>query len=151
MTPTTVIEALRSKKGAGLLLSAALLAWVTLAVAHKDPVRIPAARAETATEAAAPAGPAAAVSAERRQEIEAVIKEYLTNNPEILLEMQNALESKMDKIQAERTAAIVKNNASEIFHPPFSGVVGNPKGDVPVLEFFDYNCGYCKRALGDVA
>jgi protein-disulfide isomerase len=150
MTFTTAIEALRSKKGAALLVPAALLVWVTLAIGYSDSTRIPAARAETPAAGAA-VSPGTAVSADRRQEIEAIIKEYLTNNPEILLEMQNALESKMDKIQAERTASIVKNNAGEIFHPPFSGVVGNPKGDVPVLEFFDYNCGYCKRALGDVA
>jgi protein-disulfide isomerase len=149
MTFTTIIEALRSKKGTVLLLPAALLVWATLAIGHRDPARIPVASAETP--AAAPASPLAAMSPERRQEIEAVIKEYLTNNPEILLEMQNALEAKMDKIQAERTASVIKNSATEIFHPSFSGVVGNPKGDVPVLEFFDYNCGYCKRALGDVA
>jgi protein-disulfide isomerase len=150
MTFTTVIEALRSKKGAVLLVPAALLVWVTLAIGHRDPVRIPAANAEEPAAAAAPTPSLAAMSPERRQEIEAVIKEYLTNNPEILMEMQNALEAKMDKIQAERTAAILKNNSGEIFHPQFSGVVGNPKGEVPVVEFFDYNCGYCRRALSDV-
>jgi protein-disulfide isomerase len=146
MTFATAIEALRSRKGVALLVPAVLLVWTVLAIGRSESTPIAAARAETA-----PTATAAGVSADRRQEIEAIIKDYLTNNPEILMEMQTALEAKMDKLQAERTAVVVKSNAPEIFHPAFSGVVGNPKGDVPVVEFFDYNCGYCKRALGDVA
>ena len=91
------------------------------------------------------------MNAVQRQEIEAIVKQYLLNNPEVLLEIQNALEAKMDKLQAERTAAVIRGNATEIFRPAFSPVVGNVKGDVPIVEFFDYNCGYCKRAFGDVA
>ena len=64
-----------------------------------------------------------------------------------MLEVQSALEAKMDKLQAERTAAAIKSNAAEIFRPAFSPVVGNAKGDVTIVEFFDYNCGYCKKAL----
>ncbi|MBO0766437.1 MAG: DsbA family protein [Hyphomicrobiaceae bacterium] len=149
MTFAHAIEALRSKKGVALLLPAVLWVWMVLAVGGA-PVSVPAARAETAPSATAPSSAAPVVSAERRKEIEAVIKDYLTNNPEILLEMQTALEAKMDKVQAERTAAVIKNNAAEIFHPAFSGVVGNPKGDVTMIEFFDYNCGYCRRAVNDV-
>jgi protein-disulfide isomerase len=149
MNFANAIEALRSRKGVALLVPAVVLVWTALAIGRSEPLRIPAARAETAPTATAPSGAAPAVSAERRQEIEAIIKDYLTNNPEILVEMQTALEAKMDKVQAERTAVVIKSNASEIFHPAFSGVV-NPKGEVPVLEFFDYNCGYCRRALSDV-
>jgi protein-disulfide isomerase len=155
MRLATILEPLLSKKGVLLLAPAVVLAGVTLAIGQGEPARFSAAAAETTPSAVpAPQGMVVAqanVSADRRQEIEAVIKDYLTNNPEILLEMQTALQAKMDKIQAERTAAIIRNNASEIFRPAFSPVVGNAKGDVPVLEFFDYNCGYCKRALGDVA
>ena len=68
-----------------------------------------------------------------------------------MLEVQNALEAKMDKIQAERMAVAIKENAGELFRPAASPVVGNVKGDVPVIEFFDYNCGYCKKAFTDVA
>jgi protein-disulfide isomerase len=155
MNFAAILEPLRSKKGVMLLAPAVVLAGITLAIGRSEPSRISSAAAETAPSALpAPQGTQLAqanVGADRRQEIEAVIKDYLTNNPEILLEMQTALEAKMEKIQAERTAAIIKNNAAEIFRPGFSPVVGNAKGDVPVLEFFDYNCGYCKRALGDVA
>ena len=67
-----------------------------------------------------------------------------------MLEVQNALESKMDKIQAERMAVAIKENATELYRPAGSPIVGNVKGDVPVIEFFDYNCGYCKKALTEV-
>ena len=67
------------------------------------------------------------------------------------MEAQNALDAKMDKIQAERTAPAIKQNAAEIFRPAGSPVVGNAKGDVTVIEFFDYNCPYCKKAFHEVA
>jgi protein-disulfide isomerase len=68
-----------------------------------------------------------------------------------MMEVQGALEAKMDKIQSERTALAIKQNATEIFRPTGSPVVGNAKGDVTVIEFFDYNCPYCKKAFHEVA
>jgi protein-disulfide isomerase len=141
MTFATVADALRSRKGAALLAPAILLVWTTLAIGQSE--RAPTAQGTQVADAT--------VNADQRKQVESIIRDYLTNNPEILLEMQNALEAKMDKLQAERTAAVIKSNAPEIFRPAFSPVVGNAKGDVPVIEFFDYNCGYCKRAFGDVA
>jgi protein-disulfide isomerase len=87
----------------------------------------------------------------QRKEIEAIVRDYLLKNPEILMEAQNALEAKMDKIQSERTATAIKLNAREIFRPAASPVVGNAKGDVTVIEFFDYNCPYCRKAFSQVA
>jgi protein-disulfide isomerase len=148
MTFATIVEALQSKRGLALLVPAVLLVSMTLAIGQNQSAHISAARAETAPSATT-AGEAT-VSPGQRKEIEAIIKDYLLNNPEIMLEIQNALEAKMDKLQAERTAAVIKGSATEIFRPAFSPVVGNAKGDVPIVEFFDYNCGYCKRAFGDV-
>ena len=68
-----------------------------------------------------------------------------------MLEVNNVLEAKMDKIQSERMAVAVKENADELFRPTGSPIAGNAKGDVTMIEFFDYNCGYCKKAFGDVA
>jgi protein-disulfide isomerase len=56
----------------------------------------------------------------------------------------------MEKLQSERMAVAIKDNSAEIFRPTGSPVVGNSNGDVTVIEFFDYNCGYCKKALTDV-
>jgi protein-disulfide isomerase len=155
MTFATIVEALQSKKGVALFIPAVLLLSMTLAIGQNETTRVPAARAETAPSAASAPAPTvvaeATVSPSQRKEIESIVKDYLLNNPEVLLEIQNALEAKMDKLQAERTAAVIKGSATEIFRPAFSPVVGNAKGDVPIVEFFDYNCGYCKRAFGDVA
>ena len=58
------------------------------------------------------AAPSGAFTPAQRKEIEAIIKDILLNNPEVLLEAQNALEAKMDKIQAERMAVAIKENAA---------------------------------------
>jgi protein-disulfide isomerase len=155
----TIVEALQSRKGVALFLPAVLLLSMSLAIGQNESARVSTASAETAPSAApAPAQAGsktvvaeATMSPAQRKEIEAIVKDYLLSNPEIMLEIQNALEARMDKLQAERTAAVIKSNAPEIFRPAFSPVVGNSKGDVPIVEFFDYNCGYCKRAFGDVA
>ena len=89
-------------------------------------------------------------SGAQRKEIESIIKEYLLNNPEVLVDVQNALEAKMDRVQNERMAAAMKDNAGELYRSAASPIV-NAKGDVPVIEFFDYNCGYCKKAFPEVA
>jgi protein-disulfide isomerase len=56
----------------------------------------------------------------------------------------------MEKVQAERMAAALKDNSAQVFRNPAAPVAGNPKGDVTIVEFMDYNCGYCKRSLPDV-
>lgn len=101
----------------------------------------------------APAAEAAKVpvSPERRSEIEQVIKDYLMANPEILLQAQQALEAKMEKDQTEKTKAALKDHATDIFKDPESAIGGNPDGDVTIVEFFDYNCGYCRRSYDDIA
>jgi protein-disulfide isomerase len=82
--------------------------------------------------------------------IEAVVRNYLLSNPEIMLEVQTALETKREeKSRATRTAFITKSG-SGIFKDAEDAVIGNPQGDVTVVEFFDYNCGYCRRAVGDM-
>ena len=160
MTLTAIVDAISSRKGLVLLTPAILLVGTALAIGQNaPPPSAPSPKTELAPPPAAAAEPApqkttateAALSPAQRKEIEALIKAFLINNPEVLLEAQNALEAKMDKIQSERTAAAIKNNAPEIFRPAASPVVGNAKGDVTVIEFFDYNCGYCKRAFTDLA
>lgn len=106
------------------------------------------------TPAPAPAATEAAkanVSPERRTEIEQVVKEYLIANPEILLQAQQALEAKMVKDQVEKAKVALKANAIDIFKDPNSAIGGNPDGDVTIVEFFDYNCGYCRSSYDDVA
>jgi protein-disulfide isomerase len=159
MTPATIVAALTSRKGLVLLVPAILLVGTVLAIGRNEtsPVQTP--KAEQGPPPTTTVGPTpskttvadAALGGAQRKEIEGIVKDYLAKNPEILVEMQNALEAKEYERQAQRTAAVIKENAKEVFQPAASPIVGNSKGDVTVLEFFDYNCGYCKRALGDVA
>jgi len=86
----------------------------------------------------------------QKRGIEQVMKDYLLANPQILLEVQSALEQKMAQEEAERTKALVSENAKEIYRHPDAPVAGNPDGDITVVEFFDYNCGYCKRGFQNI-
>jgi protein-disulfide isomerase len=89
-------------------------------------------------------------SAEQKAAIQDIVKQYLVTNPEVFLEIQSALEAKMAKEEADKTKAMVAENAKEIYRHPDAPLAGNPNGDITVVEFFDYNCGYCKRGFPDV-
>jgi protein-disulfide isomerase len=114
---------------------------------------VAAAAAATAVAASATPAPTPAAtdfSGEQRKEIEKIVKNYLITNPEIFLEAQTALEAKMEKEQAEKLKVAIAENAKEIYRDPQADLAGNANGDITVVEFFDYNCGYCKRGLHDV-
>ena len=93
----------------------------------------------------------ATFTAEQKKAIEKIIKDYLLANPEVFLEVQSALEAKMEAIQAEKLKAAIAENAKDIYRRADSPVAGNPNGDITIVEFFDYNCGYCKRGFPHVA
>lgn len=99
-----------------------------------------------------PAGAAdgAAISAETRGQIEQIVRDYLLANPEILVEMQASLEKRQEELQQARQRATISAAADEIFNAGYDGVVGNPDGKVTIVEFFDYNCSFCKRAMEDM-
>ncbi|ODA68837.1 disulfide isomerase/thiol-disulfide oxidase [Methyloligella halotolerans] len=85
-----------------------------------------------------------------RTQVIAVVRDYLVNNPEILVDMSQELDERQQSAQAEQQKKGIGDNADKIFRSNYSYVGGNPDGDVTVVEFFDYNCGFCKRALPDV-
>jgi protein-disulfide isomerase len=86
----------------------------------------------------------------QRGEIEKIIKDYLLAHPEVLQEAMAELEKKQQVAEAEKARSAVKNHSDALFNSPRQVVLGNPQGDVTFVEFFDYNCGYCKRALSDM-
>jgi len=85
-----------------------------------------------------------------RAEIETIVREYLLSNPEIMLDVQAALQEKQREAQQKAVLETIEVASDELFHSANDGVIGNPDGDVTVVEFFDYNCGFCKRALTDM-
>jgi protein-disulfide isomerase len=99
--------------------------------------------------AAAPAR-AQSFTEEQRSEIERIIKDYLMSHPELLQEVMNELEKRQAQAEAEKHRAAVADNSAAIFSSPRQVTLGNPQGDVTVVEFFDYNCSYCKRAMNDM-
>ena len=90
--------------------------------------------------AAAPAR-AQSFSDAQRGEIERIIKDYLVAHPEVLQEAIGEL---------EKQTAGVRQHKEVLFNSAHQVTLGNPQGDVTMVEFFDYNCGYCKRALSDM-
>src|SRR5438309_3594736 len=100
--------------------------------------------------AAPQASRAAEFSTPQRGEIENIVREYLIAHPEVLQEAMAELDKRQTAAESEKHKTAVKDNASTIFSSPRQVNLGNPNGDVTFVEFFDYNCGYCNRALSDM-
>ncbi len=89
-------------------------------------------------------------SAPQKSEIEHIIREYLVSHPEVLQEAIAELDKRQAAAELEKTRAAVASNAETLFNSGRQVVLGNPHGNVTMVEFFDYNCGYCKRAMSDM-
>jgi protein-disulfide isomerase len=98
----------------------------------------------------APAVSAQSFSDSQRGEIEAMVRNYLIAHPEVLEEAMAELNKRQAAAEAEKHEASVESNAATIFNSPRGVVLGNKDGDVSLVEFFDYNCGYCKGAMADM-
>ncbi len=86
----------------------------------------------------------------QRGEIEKIIKDYLISHPEVLEQASAELEKRKQMAEAEKAKAEIASHAQALFYSPRQVTIGNTKGNVTLVEFFDYNCGYCKRALADL-
>ena len=86
----------------------------------------------------------------QRGDIEAIVRNYLIAHPEVLEEAMAELSKRQSAAETAKHAAAVANNSDAIFNSPRNVTVGNKDGDVTFVEFFDYNCGYCKRAMMDM-
>lgn len=81
----------------------------------------------------------------------AEVRAYLMENPEVIMEAVELLQQREAEEQARADFDLVADNADAIFDDGYSWVGGNPDGDIVLVEFLDYRCGYCKRAHGEVA
>lgn len=84
---------------------------------------------------------------DQRGAMEDFVRDFILNNPEVLMESVNRMNEKAQKKQNEDAQKVVEENRAFFYTDPSLPEAGNPKGDVTVIEFFDYNCGYCKHAL----
>jgi protein-disulfide isomerase len=90
----------------------------------------------------------------RAEEVDAAfgakVRAYLLAHPEVLEEAIDALQAKRQTERVAMQKAAVEKAGAALYDSPANVVLGNPKGDVTIVEFFDYNCGYCKRAFPDM-
>ena len=96
------------------------------------------------------AASAQSFSDSQRGEIETIIKSYLLAHPEVLEDATNELSRRKAEADAKKHEETITENAETIYNSPRGVTLGNKDGDVTFVEFFDYNCGYCKRAMADM-
>ena len=135
------------------------LGLLTTAVVLLGPSMAAPARAETASNEleAVVQSIVADYLAKHPEDIERVVKDYLTKHPEVV---QTALQAALAEMAKKRSASradaaankaeLVRKEAQALFQSPHQVTLGDPNGAITMVEFFDYNCGYCKRALGDM-
>ncbi len=100
---------------------------------------------------ASPLANAQAFDADEETRIRELVIETLLENPEILLEVSDRLQEKQFEEEQARAREAIPAVRDELFADPNAPVVGNPEGDVTIVEFMDYNCGFCKQANPEVA
>lgn len=85
-----------------------------------------------------------------QQTLDKAIEQYLRTHPEVIEQSLQALEIKRETEERARQKVALANRQKELLHDPSSPVSGNLNGEVTLVEFFDYRCGFCKRAAGAV-
>ena len=87
---------------------------------------------------------------EWRRSVEQIVESYIRSHPEMIEQTLQALKATRQADEKANMKRAIGAHQSELLHDPASPVSGDPAGDVTVVEFFDYRCGYCKRAAGSV-
>ncbi len=130
---------------------AVFLALCFVALAGAVFFYVPDRPAGTSVAEAAEAPALETLSDEERAQFRAEVRAYLFDNPEVIMEAVDILQQREANAQAQADVDLVAQNADAIFNDGYSFVGGNPEGDIVLVEFLDYRCGYCKRAHGEVA
>ncbi len=90
-------------------------------------------------------------SSAQKAELGEVIRDYLLKNPEVLQDAMAELEKRQKAEEVAAREKAVAQRSGDLFDSSNGAVIGNPQGKVTLVEFFDYNCGYCKKSLDDVS
>ena len=99
---------------------------------------------------AAPAGGLGEMTDAERAAFRAEVRAYLVENPDVIVEAMNVLQLREDAAATDRDLQLLQSNAPALFNNPSDWVGGNPEGDITVVEFMDYRCGYCRKAHDEV-
>ena len=91
------------------------------------------------------------MSAEERAIFREEVRAYLMDQPQVIMDAVNQLEARQQQDAAQADLTLVSDNAEELFNDGYSFVGGNPDGDITLVEFLDYRCGYCRKAHTEVA
>jgi protein-disulfide isomerase len=91
------------------------------------------------------------LSDDERAQFRAEVRAYLMDNPEVIMEAVELLQTREAEQAAQADLTLVADNKDALFNDGYSWVGGNPDGDITLVEFLDYRCGYCKRAHDEVA
>ncbi|MEI6099056.1 MAG: DsbA family protein [Alphaproteobacteria bacterium] len=86
-----------------------------------------------------------------RQAFRTEVRQYLLDNPEVLMEAMQILQDRQDQAAADKDQQLLSDNRDILLNDPNSWVGGNLDGDITVVEFMDYRCGYCRKAYSEVA
>ena len=85
-----------------------------------------------------------------REQIEKIVKEYIMKNPKVIIESVNNFGKQQQVEEDKKASEAVGQHMDWLTKNKNHAEAGNPNGDVTIVEFFDYNCGYCKQALNDI-
>lgn len=108
-------------------------------------------KADSKVEAGAAASTdAAPFTAEQKKALDTAFREFLMANPKVIMDSVEQFRQNQESAEMQAFTQKIKERHEEIYNDPASPVAGNPKGEVTLVEFFDYNCGYCKHAFKDV-
>lgn len=99
---------------------------------------------------AAAARAADSFTPEQKKELEVLFKDYIMNNPQTIMDSVQAYQMKEQELAQKSAEEKLKEYKDKLTKSPDLPFTGNPEGDVTVVEFFDFNCGYCKKAFEDV-
>jgi len=98
----------------------------------------------------APALAAGEFTSEQKEQLGKFIHDYLISHPEVIKDSVEELDRREKAAETADREKTVSSEAAKLFRSPNQALVGNPDGDVTVVEFFDYNCGYCKQSLANI-
>ncbi len=134
----------------GSAMVASAVAILALTAPARGPAPEPAEPVTAAEVTPAPEAPQAAISEadeiEVPEEFAAQVRAYLLSNPEVIFEAVAEFERRTAMDQADMDVELISVNAEALFNSPHDWVGGNPDGDITLVEFLDYRCGFCRRA-----